>query len=140
MSSMAKGLCTVALLAITTRSAEAQQKRDLIDWLNQRIDSMVAGRILQNDRGKRPQLPAGSPTRASIIDRANLPEVAGISIALPSAPGPTGGALPPSTSIATSPYMLLALAKGDNPLDPTTYLQSKITRRIGLSTTWETDP
>ncbi|HEX7939885.1 MAG TPA: hypothetical protein VF483_12935 [Gemmatimonadaceae bacterium] len=142
MRRLSRAAAVALALTITSEAAAqgAAAKPDITVWLNNRIDSLVAGRIMQSDRGKAPQLPAGTASRASIIDRAAIPEIAGISVALPSQPGPSGGALPPSTSLGTSPYMLLALAQGNNPLDPATYLRSALSRHIGLSTTWDSDP
>lgn len=132
-------LAALSALAIADRPAAAQQA--LNSWLNTYIDSVAAARIEQNDRAKMPQLPAGTATRSSIIDRANLPDVVGISIALPTAPGADGASQPPATSLSGSPLAIVAaLLAGHNPLDPSRYLSSAALRRLGFSTTWETDP
>lgn len=130
----------LAMLALSARAAAAQSNAALTTWLNARIHTIAAARIQQNDPDKTPELPAGTITRASIIDRAKLPDVAGISIAMPTSAGGNGAAQPPATSLATSPYMLWALFAGHNPLDPSQYVDHAVMRRLGFSATTETDP
>jgi hypothetical protein len=127
-------LLSAGLLACAS-GAEAQ---GFNDWLNARLDSLVAMRIAVRDASKQPLIPVGSTSEASLVDRAAMPDIAGISIQLPDMPGSADNVQTTTASLSGTVYMVLALLKGRG-LDPGYYLRNAIPRRFGFSATFDTD-
>jgi hypothetical protein len=126
----------LAALLITPAQAVAQ---DWNTWLNARLDSVVAVRLQLRDPTKVPSLPAASATEASLVDRSAMPDIGGISIALPGQPASDGQTPGSGLSFATSAYMLWGLLKGQGLLDPGFYNRSALAKRIGLNLAFDTD-
>lgn len=108
-------------------------------WLNARRDTLVRARIEARDGTKEVGPVSASASNSSLVDRAAMPDVAGISIHLPGQPRSAQGGAPTPTSFSATPFMLLALLKGTSPLDPSFYLGSAWARRVGLNATFDTD-
>jgi hypothetical protein len=117
----------------------AAQQVNLNEWLNQRIDSAVAARLATRDGAKQAAVPVASGSDASLVDRAAMPDVVGISLTLPDAPA--SGSVPSTTALSLSgtAYGLWAFLKGAGLTDTRFYLASKAARRIGISAAFDTN-
>jgi hypothetical protein len=126
-----------ALIAIACfLSPQSATAQSWAQWLNGRIDSVVATRLQLRDPTKLPLLPAGSASEASLVDRSAMPDVVGISVALPGQPDSDG--LTPA-SFSSSLYLFWTLLKGQGLLDPGFYNRSGLARRIGLNLAFDRD-
>jgi hypothetical protein len=128
-----------ALACVAVLAAPLPAQQGLANWLNARIDSLVAARIAQRDGAKTPDIPALSASDAALVDRAALPDIVGISLTLPGQPASRTGPQPSATSISGTLYSLWALLKGSNALDQSFYLRSPFARRFAVSATFDTD-
>jgi hypothetical protein len=117
----------------------AAQQVNLNEWLNQRIDSAVAARLATRDGAKQAAVPVASGSDASLVDRAAMPDVVGISLTLPDPPA--SGSAPATTALSLSgtAYGLWAFLKGAGLTDTRFYLASKAARRIGISAAFDTN-
>ena len=129
----------VLALACAVVAPAAAQQPGFTAWLNARIDSVAAVRIALRDGVKEVALPAGMGSGASLIDRAAMPDLAGISVQWLSPLSSGAGGTARGTGISGTPYLLLALLQGASPLDPSAYLHARLVRRFGLSVAFETD-
>lgn len=109
------------------------------DWLNARLDSLVALRLALRDGAKQPDVPAASASGASLVDRAAMPDILGIHVSLPNQPksGGQGGAS--AMAFSSTLYALWARLKGKNSLDPGFYHRAALARRVGINATFDTD-
>lgn len=128
----------LTLLATFFAAVPAQAQTNNMDtWLNQRIGQAVAVRMSLRDPRKVPQIPSGSVTDANLIDRSNMPDIAGISLKLPDQPSSSGISERGATAFSATPFLLLSLLKRN--LDVQSYAKSELARRIGLNATFDTD-
>lgn len=125
----------ITLTLITASAASAQS---LNDWINARVDSVVAVRLGLRDGARQPQVPAGNASDASLVDRSGMPDILGIAIKLPNQPSSEAMTQPATNSFSWTPYLLWALFKG-GALSPETYLGKSYSRRLGLNITFDTD-
>lgn len=123
----------VAAVALGPAPASAQ---NLNAWLNSRIDSVVAVRIAASDPAKEMQFPAGVLSDANLVDRSRMPDVAGISVKVPTSV--IEDAAPSGAAFSATPYLVSALLDRYS-LDPSKYLSSDQFRRIGFNLTFDTD-
>lgn len=106
-------------------------------WLSRRIEERVAVRLAAFDPAREMQVPAGVISEANLVDRSRMPDVAGITLKLPTAATATGSE-GTAGSFSFTPYIVQGLF-GGNPLDPARYLPADKMRRLGLNVTFDSD-
>ena len=127
-----------AMLCVSVCTREAFGQQDLNSWLNARIDSVVAVRVSVRSSSKQPLIPVGSASDANLVDRANMPDISGVSIKLPNEPASTSDTHGAASAISLTPYALWGIIQG-SPLDPTRYMKLRSLRRVGFSAAFDTD-
>lgn len=127
-----------AMLCVSVCTSEAYGQQDLNSWLNARIDSVVAVRVSVRSSSKQPLIPVGSASDATLVDRANMPDISGVSIKLPNEPASTSDTHGAASAISLTPYALWGIIQG-SPLDPTRYMKLRSLRRVGFSAAFDTD-
>ena len=128
----------LCLLLTVVCGGAARGQAGFDPWLNGRINDVVAARIGAKDPAKTPAPVAASGAQAPLVDRGAVPDVAGISIRLPSQ-SPSGGLLPTTAAFAGNPLALIFGLLESGLIDPSSYLRNRAHRRLGLNVTFDVD-
>jgi hypothetical protein len=106
---------------------------DIDEWLNCKVDIIVAARMNQKGANKQVEVPSIADNTTSLVDQTEPPDLFSTALNLAALSSKTGEAEKTSFSVTTTAYALYALANKRDVLDPSFYVRHPDLRRFSFT-------
>lgn len=113
--------------------ATLQTVLNITQWVNCRVDAVVAARINQRGTHKQVESPSIADNTTSLVDRTEAPDLFGLALNFAGVNKSDDDSGNSATTITTSAYAIYAALKKEKPLDPAFYLRHKDLRRLSFT-------